>query len=785
MPIDALHGDFAAALADGPVVVSAATGSGKSTRLPVWAREQGRVLVVEPRRVAATSLAHWVAGLLGGKPGREAGFAVRGEVRCDRDTQIVFATPGMALQWLAHHGLADFAVVVLDEFHERRWDTDLLYALLTETGRHRLVITSATIDGARLARDLGGTCLESPGRSWPVALEHLAADPQAMPHAKDLATRVAEGIRTALARTDGDVLAFLPGRGEIAAAARALKDEPVACIELHAGASAEAQRHALQPGQERRVILATNVAESSVTVPGVTAVVDSGLERRTGRRNGRTVLALQAIAADSAEQRRGRAGRTAPGLCLRLWGRNAPLAANTPPELQREDLTEPVLAAACCDRPARELAFPDPPREEALERAEDRLRAMHAIDADGRATEHGQRLFALPVDTALAHLVLAMPDAATAAFMADLAGALGRRRAVAVPPNDERERQEAVAALGRACDATLRVAAVRGHAPEGVHIRREERREALHLARQVRELAGLPARESQQEPQQEPESESLAATAPRALTAAVAAAPELAFVRRERRRFALGNGGEEAEIGRDSLLAEDAEAAVVFDSHSLPGKGTRDTRTIATVLAPLEPDALIDAGVATPAIADPEWSAEGLVVRRDWWHAGRVLRSDRTRPAGAAAREALAALILEDQLLAPAGSRLRDDLDAWALYLALGFEQGEVPDARDWLARRLQTLGVESDEDVVLLEPEDLAFEGVPEWKRERFDRRYPREVRLSGLHMRIHYNVARRTVTAEKIDGNRRDDPKRWELPAWQGWHVRFQRASRVVDVR
>lgn len=781
MPIDALRGDFAAALAAGPVVVSAATGSGKSTRLPVWAREQGRVLVVEPRRVAATSLAHWVAGLLGGEPGVEAGFAVRHAIRCDRETPIVFATPGMALQWLAHNGLADFAVVVLDEFHERRWDTDLLYALLTDAGRHRLVITSATIDGARLAGAMGGTHLESPGRAHPVTLEHLAADPQAMPRTKDLAGRLAEGIRAALSRTDGDVLAFLPGRGEIAATARALADAPVECIELHAGASAEAQRRALQPGRNRRVILATNVAESSVTVPGVTAVVDSGLERRTLRRNGRTVLALQAIAADSAEQRRGRAGRTAPGLCLRLWGRNAPLAANTPPELQREDLTEPVLAAACCGRPARELGFPDPPREEALERAENRLRAMHAIDADGRATEHGRRLFALPVDTALAHLVLAMPDAATATFMADLAGALSSRRAVATLPDEERERQDAVASLGRACDATLYVAAVRGEAPGAVQIRREERREARHLARQVRELAGLPAREPQQAPEEEPP----VATAPRALTAAVAAAPALAFVRRERRRFALGNGGEEAEIGRDSLLPEDAEAAVVLASHSLPGKGTRDTRTIATVLAPLEPNALIDSGIATPAIADPEWSAEGLVVRRDWWHAGRVLRSDRTRPEGAAAREALATLILDGRVLAPAGEHLRDDLDAWALYVALGFAQGETPDARDWLARRLQALGVESDEDVALLEPQDLAFVGVPEWERERFDRRYPREVRLSGLHMRIHYDVARRTVTAEKIAGHRRDDPKRWELPAWQGWHVRFQRASRVVDVR
>jgi ATP-dependent helicase HrpB len=117
--------------------------------------------------------------------------------------------------------------------------------------------------------------------------------------------------------------------------------------------------------------------------------------------------------------------------------------------------------------------------------------------------------------------------------------------------------------------------------------------------------------------------------------------------------------------------------------------------------------------------------------------------------------------------------------------VALGFGEGDIPEARAWLAGRLAALGVESGADIELVEPDDLRFEGVPAWERERFDRTYPREVRLSGLRMRIHYDVRRRTVTAEKIEGSRKTDPKRWELPAWQGWHVQFQRASRIVDVR
>jgi ATP-dependent helicase HrpB len=776
LPIDALAGPFAAALATGPVVVSAATGSGKSTRLPVWAREQGRVLVIEPRRVAATSLAYWVAEQVGTHVGDEVGYAIRHDTRCDERTGIVFVTPGIALQWLARDALAGFRAVVLDEFHERRWDTDLLLALLRDTGRHRLVVTSATIDGPRVAEQLGARHLQSEGRAYPVQVEHLAREPRALPRAKGLADRVADAVRGAFARTDGDVLAFLPGRGEIADAAKALRGSGAACVELHAGADAASQRRALRPGDERRVILATNVAESSVTVPGVTAVVDSGLERRTHRRNGRTVLGLQAIAADSAEQRRGRAGRTAPGLCLRLWGHNAPLATVTPPAIQREDLTEPVLAAACASRPARALAFPDALREEALAGAEATLTQMGAIDADGHATERGRALFALPVDTALAHWVLAMPDAASAGFMADLAGALSTRRPVAGLPHEARERERVGDALGRHCDATLRVAALRGQAPEGVRVREDEQREARRLADQVRELAGLPPR---------PADDDGTATAMPTVEAAASAAPATAFVRRERRRFAMGNGGEEVEIGRDSLMPDDAEAALVLDSHSVPGKGTRQTLTMATVLAPIPLDALIRAGGADAELAAPEWRDGALVVRRQWRYAGRVIASERTEPVGAEARRALAQLTLDGTLLAPAGKRLTDDLAAWSLYVALGFGEGDIPEARAWLAGRLAALGVESDADIELVEPDDLRFEGVPAWERERFDRTYPREVQLSGLRMRIHYDVRRRTVTAEKIEGSRKTDPKRWELPAWQGWHVQFQRASRIVDVR
>ena len=503
-------------------------------------------------------------------------------------------------------------------------------------------------------------------------------------------------------------------------------------------------------------------------------VVDGGLERRTRRRNGRTVLAVEPIAQSAADQRAGRAGRTAPGLCLRLWSHDAPLQTATPPEVEREELTDLVLAAACCGRPARALAFPAPLPEKSLAAAEQRLGAIGAIDDQGRATERGHALFRLPLDPLFAHLVVAMPDTATGGFMADLVAALSARQRVARPPTDPDELEALAQALGRRCDATLLVAAVRGVELPGVRITRAGRDEAHRLGDQVRQLAGLPGR---------PRALDLDPAA--ALRPAIAAVPELAHVRREKRRQMLANGRRELQPAEDSLFGKADEAAVVLDDHAVPGKGTRQTLTIGTCLAPIALTDLVDTGLAEAAVESPAAEGETVRAERRWYYAGRAVAAEAIEPTGAAARAALADLVLAGSVLAPAGERLRDDLEAWDLYVRLGHSEGEVPDAREWLIDRLEELGVEHADDLALVEPGDLQFDGIPSWERERFDRTYPRHVSLSDLDLRIHYDVRRRLVTAEQIAGRRRSDPKSWELPAWSGWKVQFKRASRLVDIR
>ena len=335
LPIDAIKDEFSQTLTQqGAVVVCAATGSGKSTQLPLWASQQGRVLVIEPRRIACTSLSEFVAQQCQSKVGEKIGYAIRFITQYSATTDIIYATPGVALRWFFEDQLQQFDVVMLDEFHERRWDMDLLLALLKQRHQHKLIVTSATLNAQRLATYLSAPILESQGQLYPVTEQYQASDPRAMPSKDQLPERVLFACQQALPTSTGDILVFLPGKAEIQACLSALNKLDALTIGLYSGCSAQAQTLALTKQPQRRIILATNVAETSLTIPNITCVIDSGLERRTHLRLGKTVLGLDAIARDSAKQRLGRAGRTQSGICIRLYGQHAPLI---PPRLLKSN----------------------------------------------------------------------------------------------------------------------------------------------------------------------------------------------------------------------------------------------------------------------------------------------------------------------------------------------------------------------------------------------------------------------------------------------------------------
>ncbi len=483
LPVDAVLPDLLAALAAGPnAVLQAPPGAGKTTRVPLalmgapWAA--GRIVMLEPRRLAARGAAGFMAEGLGEPVGARVGLRMRGETRVSAATRVEVVTEGVLTRMLqADPALEGVAAVIFDEIHERSLNADLGLALCLEAQAAlrpdlRLVAMSATLDAAPAARLMQAPVLTAEGRAFPV--ETLWAE--APPGGRRLEEVVAEAVMRALDMTDGDVLAFLPGTGEIARAAARLGPRLPADVdlrELYGDLPLARQQAAVAPCPpgRRKAVLATAVAETSLTVAGVRAVVDAGLARRSrfDPGSGMSRLVTERASRAEADQRRGRAGRVAPGLCLRLWtrGEEGAMPAFAPPEMLTADLTGLALELAAWGAEPGALALLDQPPAAAFAEARALLRDLGALDGAGRITAHGRAMAATPLHPRLAHMALtaAPADAATARALAALlaerdplrgAGAdLSLRLAAFAAP--ARAPVEARAALARAAETARRL----------------------------------------------------------------------------------------------------------------------------------------------------------------------------------------------------------------------------------------------------------------------------------------------------------------------------------------
>ncbi|MDF3301955.1 ATP-dependent helicase HrpB [Streptomyces tropicalis] len=433
----------------GTAVLVAPPGTGKTTLVPLALAgllgdgPERRVVVAEPRRIAARAAARRMAWLLGEQVGRSVGFTVRGERVVGRRARVEVVTTGVLLQRLQRDPeLAGVDVVVLDECHERHLDADTAAAFLwdvRETLRPglRLLAASATTDAQGWAGLLGGApVVEAAGAAHPVEVVWAPpARPVRPPHGMRvdpaLTAHVASVVRRALAERDGDVLCFLPGVGEIARVAGQLGDtRGVEVLQVHGRAPAAVQDAVLSPAAHRRVVLATAVAESSLTVPGVRVVVDSGLAREPRVDHARGLSALTTVRASQAagRQRAGRAGREAPGTVYRCWpeAEDGRLPRFPAPEIKVADLTAFALQAACWGDPdASGLALLDPPPAGAMAAAREVLAAVGAVDAAGRATDRGARLARLGVHPRLGRALLDAAPVVGAERAAEVVALLG------------------------------------------------------------------------------------------------------------------------------------------------------------------------------------------------------------------------------------------------------------------------------------------------------------------------------------------------------------------------
>lgn len=460
LPIEeALPALLAALETQGQAVLVAPPGAGKTTMVPLalleapW-RNDGTILVLEPRRIAARGAASRMASLLGEKLGETVGLRARFDSRSSAKTRVLVVTEGVFTRMILDDPeLTGIAAVLFDEFHERSLDADFGLALALEARAAlrpdlRLVVMSATLDDSRIASHLGeAPLIRSEGRTYPIETRYRGRDP----HAR-IEQEVASAIRAALSSDPGSVLAFLPGQGEIERILRLLEEaklpENVDLCPLYGALPPERQDAAIRPAAagRRKVVLATSIAETSLTIEGVRIVVDSGLARapRFEPDLGLSRLETVRVSRASADQRRGRAGRMEPGIAIRLWdeAQDAGLMPFNRPEIFDSDLSGLRLDAALWGvNTLEDLRLIDPAPAAALREAEAMLRALHALDEAGRITDHGRALQKLPLSPRLAALVLAGAEHGQAEEAALLA-ALTSERGVGGNSVDLAERME-------------------------------------------------------------------------------------------------------------------------------------------------------------------------------------------------------------------------------------------------------------------------------------------------------------------------------------------------------
>ena len=669
LPVSGVLPELIAALGTASgAVLEAPPGAGKSTLVPLAllaspVAAHGRILMLEPRRLAARAVATRMSATLGEPVGATVGYRTRLETRVSGATRIEVITEGILVRLLdADPALEDVAVVIFDEFHERSLNSDLGLALCLDARRElgakfRLLVMSATLDGAAVATLLGNVpVIRAEGRQYPVELRHAERAPE------QLIAGVTATIRRAVTESPGDALVFLPGMGEIRRTAAALESAglppDVRVLALYGELAPAAQDAALSPAPPgtRKVILSTAIAETSLTIDGVRIVIDAGLARRslfdpvTGMSGLVTVRASRA----SLEQRRGRAGRTASGVCYRLWPESAErsLAAYTPAEIEETDLAPLSLTLAAWGTPASALSWLTAPPAAQLASAQALLHDLGAVDAERRITALGRRMAGQGLHPRLARLLLAGSARGAERLAAELAALLTERDIVRGVPGQ------------RDADLRKRLLLLRGEAVVGL----DADRGALARVRDlVRRYTTRPA--------------GAADDVDGAGALLAEAYPDRVAARRaDGLRFLLANGRGAIFTGADALAREPFLVVPELDA------AERDARIfLAAPVSRSELDTHLAERIETRATVSWDARSEAVSARRERRLGAVALESG---PWDDAPAEAVTAAMLEGLSALGIGA-LPFSRDATALRHRLSFvaslpgQQGRWPDASD------------------------------------------------------------------------------------------------------
>ena len=774
LPIASLRPTFQSTFATQPLIITAPTGSGKSTMVPLWCTELSDrpVLVLEPRRVACRSLARWLSKLRGEPLGTSVGYTVRFEDVGSDTTQIRFVTPGVALRYAADGELDKYGTIILDEFHERGLESDLFLAICRKKHPNaRLVLMSATIDAQKFARFVGGKSLSAEGKAYPVDLRYLGD--VTVPTAWRLEDRVGRGVRRALRETDGNILVFLPGKGEISACLDDLRHlKNVEILALHGDLPTAEQDKVFEETTRRRVILSTNVAETSITLPGVTAVVDTGLVRQRIHQAQRVVLALCPISQASAEQRRGRAGRLMPGVCYRLWEERGQLERETAPEIVREDLAQFVLAVATTGFRPQDLEFLNAPPAFAVERAQEQLVAWGILSQEGTLTDFGRKLSVLPVDVSYARLLVKAPAAlrrdlidliATLERPAPLWQKLDRLSPEKIHTISEARRKDLIR---NHCDVTALILTLRHGNPKRHHLHSAAIAECRRIASQLRSLFGAPLLDEDQGPIQPDRL--------RLMRYLLQESSDYAYVRR-RKGEVWGNGQDEVLLDSNSLIRPDAYAALILEKEGL-AKGTH-VQLLGRTAFPCTFADLQEAGLGSSHLEAPALVENEIIGQVRFVYAGREIGQERQLLTGILLREAIATFLLSGRLFPKVGEYLIERVNAYNLHLAMKGDAARL-EPHGWLVSHLTDLGVEAAQDWLLLSPDDFVFTLIDEGAFAKINESYPQTFSMNGATFGVEYEPQEQRVTLKWTGGIRQPQLSSWMLPRWEDWKVQ-------VDIR
>ncbi len=759
------------------MVVSAPTGSGKSTRIPRWILEfcHGKVLIVEPRRVACRALARWVAAALKVPLGHQVGYCIRFESQQRNDTRLLFVTPGVALQYALNSRLSEFEVIILDEFHERGLETDLLLALiLSKFPPQHLIIMSATIDGGRLAHFINGVWLKGTGKTYPVEVFYLGGT--TVPSRRGLSKRVYEGVKLASQETDGHILVFLPGFKDINECKKLLlpwcKMEGIDVIPLHSSIPRRYQDQIFAPGS-RKVILSTNIAESSLTIPGVTAVVDSGLVKQYIHRRGHSALVVCPISQDSAEQRKGRAGRTAPGKCYRLWDQKARLDPRTPAEIHRVDLTDLTLKVIATGTQPENLTWLDPPAEFSLQRSYQRLVAWGALDPHHDLTPKGRLMVSLPIPSRLAAWILSAPNAIKE-DICDLCAALDCRLSLLqelsyLPPQSREDILHRREQDLPGPEPIRSILALRRGIPNKHGLHPEGVRESRRTADQLRKLLQMPPLESAKH-----KTPNTAAIIDFFLTNY----PETAFIRRSK-RDAWANGKD--EVWLSSPVENKTQAAVILQVSPVGDRGLR-IQLVGEHVLPCSLSQLRKAGVGQATLGKVTLKNGLLEGEITYNFAGRQIGRERSRLKGKLLREGILELIRQGTLFPGLWEALEHDCKLFDIYTHLNKIDQPPIKAETWLTKRLHDLGVEDPEDIQLISEEDLRFTLLSIEQKQALKKNYPSSLQTGAACYTIEYDLKHRKVILHWESGLTNAKISSIHLHRWKGWTIELEERGRIT---